>query len=272
MSKKSNFSVLQSVYYRDNPEYLSQSLKSLADSTVIPNQVVLVKDGSITSELEDVICEWQKKLPLKVVGYEENKGLAYSLAYGLKFIDTELVARMDSDDICYPDRFEKQIAEFERNNDLSLMSGYIDEFNDDPDIIVSTRTVPIEPLEIKDYLKKRNAFNHMAVMFKKSAVIESGNYQQVPYFEDYDLWIRMVQHGFQTKNIPEKLVKARIGNDMIGRRHGVAYAKYEISFLNRQLDSGFISKSEYRKLILLRVPVRLLPKSMLKLIYKILRG
>ena len=84
-------------------------------------------------------------------------------------------------------------------------------------------------------LKKRNAFNHMAVMFKKSAILESGGYQVVPYFEDYDLWVRVVQCGFQVANIPEKLVKARIGNDMIGRRHGISYAKHEVSFLKRQL-------------------------------------
>ncbi len=266
------FSILQSVYKKDNPIYLSQSLQSILDNTIQPESVILIKDGAICAELESVINEWQSKLPLKVVGYEQNHGLAYALNYGLQFVETELVARMDSDDICYPDRFEKQLSLFESKTELALLSGYIDEFNDNPNKIVSTRTVPLNYSEIKEYLKKRNAFNHMAVMFRKNAVIASGNYQQVPYFEDYDLWIRIVQHGFLVQNIPEKLVKARIGNDMIGRRHGFAYAKHEIFFLRRQLNSGFVTKKEYFKLVLLRVPVRLLPKSMLKLIYKLLRG
>ena len=266
-----NFTVLQSVYYRDNPIFLDQSLQSIAVNSLQPSKIILIKDGHIPIELENVIAEWQTKLPLKVIGYSENKGLAYALNYGLKFVETELVARMDSDDICYPDRFEKQVIEFFKDNELSLLSGYIDEFNDNPNKIVSTRVVPLEYPEIKEYLKKRNAFNHMAVMFKKTAVIESGNYQQVPYFEDYDLWIRMIQNGCKAKNIPEKLVKARIGNDMIGRRHGLAYAKHELFFLKRQLKSGFISKQEYRKMLILRVPVRLLPKSILKLVYKLLR-
>lgn len=267
-----NFSILQSVYCKDNPFFLSQSLKSIADNTSQPDEIILVKDGILSQELENVISEWQLKLPLKVVGYEQNQGLAYALNYGLQYVTTELVARMDSDDICYPDRFEKQINEFKALPELALLSGYIDEFNDNPDEIVSTRVVPLEHSEIKEYLKKRNAFNHMAVMFKKSAVIESGNYQKVPYFEDYDLWIRVIQNGFLAKNIPEKLVKARIGNDMIGRRHGFAYSKHEMFFLKRQLKTGFISKTEYRKLVLLRVPVRLLPKGLLKLVYKLLRG
>ena len=266
------FTILQSVYKKDNPEYLSESLQSIAENTLLPSSIVLVKDGILTPELESVISEWQKKLPLKVVGYEKNQGLAHALNYGLQFVETELVARMDSDDICYPDRFEKQISYFMNNTNLALLSGYIDEFNDNPNIIVSTRTVPLDYSAIKEFLKRRNAFNHMAVMFKKSAVIASGNYQTVPYFEDYDLWIRMIQNGFYAENIPEKLVKARIGNDMIGRRHGIAYSKYEINFLKRQLKSGFISKSEYMKLVIKRVPVRLFPKRVLKLIYKLLRG
>lgn len=266
------FTVLQSVYKKDNPEYLSESLQSIAENTLLPSSIVLVKDGILTPELESVISEWQSKLPLKVVGYEKNQGLAHALNYGLQFVETELVARMDSDDICYPDRFEKQISYFMNNTNLALLSGYIDEFNDNPNIIVSTRTVPLDYSAIKEFLKRRNAFNHMAVMFKKSAVIASGNYQTVPYFEDYDLWIRMIQNGFYAENIPEKLVKARIGNDMIGRRHGIAYSKYEINFLKRQLKSGFISKSEYMKLVIKRVPVRLFPKRVLKLIYKLLRG
>lgn len=148
------FSVLQSVYRRDNPVFLSQSLQSIADNTLQPVQIVLVKDGTLTSALETVISEWQSKLPLKVVGYEQNQGLAHALNYGLQFVETELVARMDSDDICYTDRFEKQLNEFKAQPELALLSGYIDEFNDNPDTIVSTRIVPLEHSEIKEYLKK----------------------------------------------------------------------------------------------------------------------
>ena len=266
-----NFTVLQSVYNKDKPEFLWQSLKSIADNTVQPESIVLVKDGKLSDALETVITEWKSKLPLKVVGYEQNRGLAYALSYGLKFVETDLVARMDSDDICYKDRFEKQITFLKKYPDIVLLSGYIDEFNDNPDIIVSTRTVPLSHDEIKQYLKKRNAFNHMAVMFMKKVVIECGNYQQVPYFEDYDLWVRIVKSGYKTANIPEKLIKARIGNDMIGRRHGLTYSKHEVYFLRRLLNYNFISEAEFIKLLFLRVPLRLLPKAFLKLVYKVLR-
>ena len=266
------FSVLQSVYKKDNPDFLSQSLQSIADNTLQPAQIILVKDGLLTPELDSVIAEWQSKLPLKVVGYEQNKGLAHALNYGLQFVETDLVARMDSDDIAYSNRFEKQICFIEAHPDIALCSGYISEFNSYEMIPKSIRRVPLLHEEIIAYLKKRNAFNHMAVAFRKSAVIESGGYQSVPYFEDYDLWIRIVQKGYAVANIPELLVNARVGNDMIGRRHGFSYARHEIFFLKRQLNSGFISKKEYLKLVIKRVPVRLLPKKGLEIIYKLLRG
>lgn len=266
------FTVLQSVYCKDNPAFLAQSLQSIADNTLLPEKVVLVKDGTLTPELETVIAEWREMIPLHVVGYEENKGLAYALNFGLQFVETELVVRMDSDDTAYSNRFEKQVGYMERNPGVALCSGYISEFNATEMIPSSIRRVPLLHDEIVSYLKSRNAFNHMAVCFRKSAVREAGGYQFVPYFEDYDLWIRVVQKGFLVANIPELLVNARIGNDMIDRRHGIAYARCEVNFLKRQLKSVFISKTEYRKLIIKRVPVRLLPKSVLKIVYRLLRG
>lgn len=265
------FTVLQSVYKKDNPDFLSESLQSIAENTLPPTSIVLVKDGELTSELESVISSWQKKLPLKVVGYEKNQGLAHALNFGFQFVQTELVARMDSDDIAYKNRFEKQITFMVENPDVALSSGYISEFNTTKMIPSSIRRVPLLYEEIVPYLKKRNAFNHMAVVFRKSAVIDAGGYEQVSYFEDYDLWIRVVQKGYKVANIPELLVNARIGNDMIGRRHGLSYSKDELNFLKRQLKSGFITKKEFFKLVIMRVPVRLFPKRILKAVYGLLR-
>ena len=115
------FTVLQSVYKKDNPIFLSQSLQSIAENTVQSYSVVLVKDGILNHELESVISEWQSKLPLKVVGYEKNQGLAHALNYGLQFVETELVARMDSDDICFSNLSEKQIAQFEVDSSIEIL-------------------------------------------------------------------------------------------------------------------------------------------------------
>ena len=267
-----SFSVLQSVYKKDNPKYLDEAFQSIADNTIVPSQVVIVKDGLLTPDLETIIEHWQNKLPLKVVGYEENHGLCYALDYGLKYCDNEIIFRMDSDDLCYKNRFQKQLEFLEENPDVALFSGYISEFDIDRNIPKSIRRVPITYDNIVTFLKKRSAFNHVAVCFKKSAIIDSGSYQMVPWFEDYDLWIRVVQKGYKVANIPELLVDVRVGNDMIGRRHGITYAKQELFFLKRQLKNGFINKKDYIKLIFLRVFIRLMPKWVLSIVYKLLRG
>ena len=163
------FTILQSVYKNDKPEFLDQCLESIKSNSLQPIKIVLVKDGQISTELDSIITKWCELLPIQVVGYEQNQGLAYALNYGLQFVETELVARMDSDDLVYNDRFEKQVQFFQANPEICLISGYIDEFNKNPNEIVSTRKVPLNYEEIIEYLKKRNAFNHMAVMFKKSA-------------------------------------------------------------------------------------------------------
>ena len=178
---------------------------------------------------------------------------------------------MDSDDICVPDRFERQVAFMDSHPEIAISSGYIEEFETDPQRPVSTRRVPLTSEAIHRYLKRRSPFNHVAVMFRKSAVLASGNYQSVPYFEDYDLWVRMDQKGFFGANLPVTLVYARIGNDMIGRRQGLSYCRHELFFLRRARESGFLSFPEYLAALVVRIPVRLLPKPILALVYKIVR-
>lgn len=265
------YSILQSVYFNDRPEYIEQALKSLSLQTIQSKHIVLVRDGKIKPETQEIIEKWKDILPIEFVGYDDNRGLSFALNYGLKYCNTELIGRMDSDDICYNDRFERQLEYFKKNQ-VSLLSGWIDEFLTDPYEIVSTRKVPANHNDIVAFLKKRNAFNHMAVMFRKSDVLAVGGYANVPYFEDYDLWIRLVQSGFIVANIQQSLVKARIGNNMIGRRHGFAYAKHELNFLKRQRNNGFLRYTEYIKLILCRVPVRFMPRVLLHLVYKLLRN
>jgi glycosyltransferase involved in cell wall biosynthesis len=270
-----NFSVLMSVYAKENPGYLDEALCSIWDKqTLKPGQIVLVKDGLLTAELDDCIGKWKEKLSdlLSIVELPENVGLGAALNSGLQQCQYELVARMDSDDISLPNRFERQIDFFRLNPDVVLLSGYISEFKYNPEDIQSVRKVPLNNDEIADCLKWRNAFNHVTVIFKKSSVLSVGGYNdKLTYFEDYDLWIRLVQAQYKVGNIPEILVNVRIGNDMIGRRHGLAYAKKEMSFFSLQKERGFISGSEYCLLILLRIPLRLIPQNMLICLYQFLR-
>ena len=136
-----------------------------------------------------------------------------------------------------------------------------------PGDINSIKKVPIGYINIIKYLKKRNAFNHMAVMFRKWPVVSVGGYMGIDGFEDYDLWIRLTQAGYMLENLKEVLVHARIGNNMIGRRNGVKYAKKEMIFLYRQKQAHFISSIEFIMLVFCRVPIRLVPLKALSFIY-----
>jgi len=270
-----SFSVLMSVYAKESPSYLDEALCSIWDQqTLKPGQIVLVKDGPLTEELDNCISTWKQKLSdiLTVVELPENVGLGAALNSGLQKCQYELVARMDSDDVSLPSRFEKQVAFMNENLNVALVSGYISEFKYNPGDIQSVRKVPLDHDKIAGCLKWRNAFNHMTVIFKKSVVLSVGGYNdKLTYFEDYDLWIRLFQAQYKAGNIPEVLVNVRIGNDMIGRRHGLAYAKKEMAFFSLQKERGFISGSEYCLLILLRIPLRLIPKNMLICLYQFLR-
>ena len=271
-----SFSVLLSVYAKENSNYLNEALTSIWDQQSLkPDQIVLVKDGLLTDELNKKINIWKKKLGevFTIVELPKNVGLGAALNYGLKQCNHEIVARMDTDDISLPDRFEKQIEYLKLNPDIVLLSGYIKEFQNKPDDKCYIRKVPLEYYKIIKYLKWRNAFNHVTVFFKKSAVLAVGGYNSIiTYFEDYDLWIRLVQAQYRVSNIPEILVNVRIGNNMIGRRHGIAYTKKEISFLYMQKKKGFLSLFDYYLLIFLRIPLRLIPKNILSLLYLLLRN
>lgn len=263
------FSALISVYYKENPSYLSTSLESVFNQTLPPTEVVLVKDGSLTPELDVVINHFTAKYPsIKVVALPNNVGLGLALREGLNHCSYDIVARMDSDDICFQERFEYQLDYLLKNPDFVLVGCYIKEFNKAPNDIDQIKKVPIKHNEIVKYSKKRSPFNHPSVMFRKTAIINSGSYIDMPFFEDYYLWLRLLAKGYKVANIAKPLLYFRVGNDMVGRRHGWSYAKKEFVFYNKCYKENLLCMYSYYSSIILRIPLRLLPKSTLRFIYK----
>lgn len=263
------FSVLMSLYFKEKPEYLTECFESLKNQTIPADEIVVVFDGAITPELEQVVQNFAEILPLNIVRLAQNQGLGKALNHGLTHCKNEWVFRMDTDDICIPERFEKQVAFIEQNPDTIIFGGQIAEFGSDIHDIVSYRRVPTETKAIVEFTQKRCPFNHMTVAYQKSAVLECGGYQDLQ--EDYYLWIKLVALGKRVANLPEVLVYARVGNGMVGRRRGIAQAKAEwrLFKLKRQVGmqgvvSGFIT-------FIMRVLPRLLPTSLLSHFYKLLR-
>jgi len=272
-----NFSLLICVYEKENPQYLKSCLESVGGSAVLPSEVVIVKDGPLTVELERVLSEWQEGLrvsdgslssiDVNIVVLSENVTLGPARAAGVEAAKYEWVAIMDSDDICRADRFEKQVRMIEEAPGLGLIGGQIAEFNDTPEHVTATRVVPIGNDDIVRFAKKRNPFNHMTVMFKRKVVIDVGNYRLFPLFEDYDLWTRMIKNGTMCANHPDVLVDARIGSGMYGRRRGFAYVGCEWRMQKQLKSLGLINGIEFIRNALLRIPVRLLPGGLLAGVY-----
>lgn len=263
-----------SLYAKERPEYLRQSLDSVFSQTLRADEVILVEDGPLTSELNSVVKEYESKYPeLKIVPLATNQGLGKALNEGLKLCSYDLVARMDTDDIAEKTRFEKQISFIENNPEIDICSSWLQEFEGDINNKKSVKTVPTKHNEIADYIKSRNPINHPSVVFRKKAVFEAGGYLPFPLFEDYFLWARMMVNGSKFANLPECLVNFRVSPDMYKRRGGYKYAKDCAKFQWTLHKLGIISSVSAIKSSVLRGIVYLLPNQLRSLIYsKLLRS
>ena len=262
------FSVLLSIYYKERPDFLRQSLDSLFSQTLLPTEVDLVKDGPLTKTLDIIIEEYSKRyLQLKIVSLSVNQGLGKALNEGLKYCSYDLVVRMDTDDIAKPNRFEKQLKAFNNQSDIDIVSSWIDEFEGDTNHILSIRKLPEYHKEIYKFAKKRNPINHPAVMFRKSSVLAAGGYKHFPLFEDYYLWIRMLMNGAKFYNIQESLLYFRFSPEMFKRRGGWRYVISELHFLQKMRQMHFISFSEFMQNLFVRFSIRLIPNSLRAIIY-----
>lgn len=271
---RENYSVLMSVYFREQPNNLRQAMESMRQQTVPTDDFVLVCDGPLTDELDAVIEEEQEKLGevLHVLRLPQNSGLGNALNEGLKICKNELVARMDSDDISRTYRCEKQLEFFERYSDISLSSGTVSEFIDDPANPTCKREVPITDTEIRVFSRKRNPMNHPCVMFKKSAVEHAGGYEETYHlFEDYYLWVRMLMKGYKARNTKDVLLDMRSPADMYLRRGGKKYAEDMLRFHQWMRQSGWSSEVDYLSGAVPHAVVCVLPNGLRKLAYKTMR-
>jgi len=267
---KSEFSVLTTVYAKERPEFFDLALRSIFDQTVPPSEVVLVKDGPLSIDLDSVIDAYRSLYPdiLKIVTLPENKGSGYAANIGLKYCSHEFVARMDSDDISKQTRFEKQLKIFAQHPELAVVGGWVAEFAENPETIDSIRVLPENDSEIKRFAKSRCPISQPSVMFRKSAVIGVGGYRDWRFGEDYDLWARLIVSGAKFYNIPENLVLQRTGNGLFARRGGWSYAKKEAQLLYGLYKMGLYGFPSFLRNIIIRTTVRLVPNSLRTLLYK----
>lgn len=262
-------SVLMSVYSKERPDYLKAALDSVFNQTVPPSEVVLVEDGLLPNELEAVVCDYEKAhREMKVVRCAENRGLGRALNTGLKHCSCELVARMDTDDISMPHRFERQLEIFEEHPEVDVCSAWMSEFEVSPDKLTAIKRLPETSDELYEYGKRRNPVNHPVVMFRKRGVMENGSYRDYPLFEDYFLWVRMITNGCHFYTIQEPLLYFRASHEMYARRGGWQYAFIEARLQFLFYGLRYIGVKIFLQNLIVRFITRVMPRKLRAWLYK----
>lgn len=266
-------SVLLSVYHKESPAYLHEALFSIWDAqTLKPDQIVLVKDGLLTPELDIVLASWQEKLgdTLTLVSLEKNVGLGAALNEGLKHCKHELIARMDTDDIAMPERFEKQIEFMQKNPDIVASSAQIEEWDTELTQKIDQRNLPTDPAAVARFAKRRSPLSHPVSIFRKSAVLDVGGYPPLRKAQDYALWSLLLINNYKLANLSDMLLKMRTGNEILERRDW-RYFKQEFQLLKYQREIGFLSTYDFVLNTLLKSLLRLSPDFIKRFAYKYAR-
>lgn len=265
------FSVLISVYHKERPDCLRLSLNSVFSQTRTADEVILVEDGPLGGELEAIVSNFEnKETSLKVIRLPKNCGLGVALNEGMSNCKYEYVMRMDSDDICFNNRFEKLMEVVECHPDLDVIGSWTQEFKADEGEEIQLTCIKKFPHTVEDneaYCRKRCPVEHSAVVLKKASVIKAGGYQPFYLYEDYYLWARMFVTGCKFYNIQEPLLYFRTSDEAMKRRGGWKYAVSELRALRTFHKIGFLNQKQFAFTIVTRLPVRLLPNKLRKMFY-----
>lgn len=266
VKKQNGLSVLISVYHKDEPAWLDKAISSIINQTQKPDEILLVKDGPLTEQLDSIIDNYSQNHPstFKIVTLETNSGLGPALMSGIKKVSYTIVARMDSDDISEPQRFQKQYQFLTANPDIDLVCSWAGQFEENPDDILFCRKCPIQNDQIASLAKFRNPIDHGTTMFRVSKVLAVGGYFDFNGFEDYHLWVRLLMNNSHIACIPEMLYRFRRTRVMLNRRRGLDYFKRWLTLEKDFLKMGFVSLPIFFVNVTLRTFIYLAPFKALK--------
>lgn len=256
---ETSFSLLMPVYERDRADYLRAAFESSVDrQTTRPAEVVLVRDGpvgpALAAELERLVRE--SPVPVVRVDLEDNAGLVVALTEGLAACSHDVVARMDADDVSFPERFARQLELIDSGYDL-VGTGLV-EFEGTGKGLGRERVTP-QGEQIATDARFRSPFHHPTVMYRRSAVQRAGGYQPMGLMEDYWLWVRMIEGGVRHENIAEPLVAYRVDAGAYRRRGGLEQLRSEVAMQRAFYRAGFTTRGQYLRNVVLRGGYRLTP-------------
>ena len=266
------FSVLLPVYRGDRADFLRRSLASVTvEQTLPPDEVLIVRDGPVPDELDDVLAaarrgELSGGVPVRVLELAENAGLALALDAGLEHVAHEVVARQDADDISVPERFATQLPLLAAGYDL--IGSAIREFSEETDTGGVVRRQPADPERIRRAMTLRDPFNHPSVVYRASAVRAAGGYEPLDLMEDYWLFARMIRDGVRATNVPDVLVRYRVGAGAYARRGGGRLLHSELELQARMHRAGITTTAQYVRNIAVRAGYRLVPTGVRRTAYR----
>ena len=219
----------------------------------------MVEDGPVTEELERVVVGFETRFPtiMNVIRCKKNGGLGTALRIGVENAHYDLIARMDSDDISHPERFEKQIKFMNEHPNVDICGGDAAKFEKTTNDIIGYRRPKFTDEELKKQLQDKTPFCHVTVMAKKDAILKSGNYVEIFNQEDYYLWIRMAKEGCIFANIPNVLVYVRLVG-VGSRRGGWKYFKNEMFLQNYLLKSRIIGIPKYLRHVVTKFIIQII--------------
>lgn len=259
-----------SIYKNEKAEYLQQAIDSMLQQSVFPDEIVLVKDGPLTDELDNVVGTYVKEFPnlFTIVVNEQNLGLGLALNNGLKACRNELVARMDTDDVSRKNRCELQLQAFANNPELDIVGAAVEEFSIDTNIIDSVKIPPKTQTEIYEFAKRRSAFSHPVVMYRKSSVLKFGGYSELRRNQDVDLFGRMLFGGCKALNLDEFLLLFRADDKLSRRRKSWQNSWSYIATIRKFWKMGYSSFWDYAIVAIAQTGMYLMPIKVQNFVYK----
>ena len=264
-----DISVLMSVYKNDIPENVKVAVESVYNQTLKPKQIVMIVDGPVPEELKEMLVSFEREYDIyENIWLEKNLGTGGALEQGWQKCTCDYIAKMDSDDISVPDRFEKEMDFLEKHPDVDIVGSNMQEFFVELENLGGVKAVPETHEEIVDFMARRSPFCHQTVIMKREILEKAGGYKPWYYAEDYYLWIRMYFAGAKFYNIQENFVYMRMNYDSFARRGGLKYYKSIKGLLKLMYKHKMMGFFAYTKAKIIRfVGHVLVPKKLKKTMY-----
>lgn len=241
-------SIILPVY--NGADYVSIAIESIRSQSHRDFELLILDDGSTDKTLE-ILNKYKKKDNRIKVFSRENRGLGASLTELINLSSYELIARMDADDIAYPNRIHDQLNHLVNRKDLVLIGGQISFLTGNQ--IYPAFEMPEDHEEIlRGLLQKRFPICHPAIMFRKSAAAKVGFYRVNGAGEDLDFFLRMSEVG-RISNIPSMVLQYRLStNSLSSRRSNDLSIAYSMAVYNYKQRKAGLPEMEYEQFKIIR--------------------